>query len=102
VQVQLRVLLERQRESGPVCAPRYPAPKQELWWLVVGDSNDNLLAIKRVTFGNRHQSTLNMECLPSGKHELKLMFMCDSYLGCDQEYPFVVHVGAGGRTMDEG
>jgi hypothetical protein len=23
-------------------------------------------------------------------------------LGCDQEYPFVVHVGAGGCAMDEG
>jgi pre-mRNA-splicing helicase BRR2 len=102
MQMQLRVQLDRQRESGPVCAPRYPAPKQEMWWLIVGDGDDNLLAIKRVTLGIRHQSTLSLEALPQGKHELKLMFMCDSYLGCDQEYPFIVHVGTGGHGMEEG
>ena len=28
----------------------------------------------------------------AGKHELTLYFMCDSYLGCDQEYEFTIDV----------
>lgn len=102
--MQVRVVLERQRESGPVFAPRFPGVKQETWWLVVGDGNDNLLAIKRVTLGARSASTLSMEALPPGRHELKLSFMCDSYLDCDQEYPFVLNVGeaAEGGAMEEG
>ena len=103
VQIQMRVALERQRESGPVFAPRFPGVKQETWWLVVGDTKDNLLAIKRVALGVRSASTLSMEALPAGKHELKLSFMCDSYLDCDQEYPFVLTVGEDSTgAMEEG
>lgn len=36
---------------GRVVCPRYPFPKMESWWLVIGDSNNNLLCIKRVTLG---------------------------------------------------
>jgi hypothetical protein len=35
---------------GKVVCPRYPAPKGEGWWLIVGDSHgNNLLSIKRFT-----------------------------------------------------
>jgi hypothetical protein len=35
---------------GRVVCPRYPAPKGEGWWLIVGDSHgNNLLSIKRFT-----------------------------------------------------
>lgn len=40
----------------------------------------------------------------AGKHALTLFFMCDSWMGCDQEYELVVDVAGGGNApepMDE-
>lgn len=56
--------------------------------MIIGDVKLNqLLAIKRATL--QHKLKVKLEfAAPSdaGKHELTLFFMCDSYLGCDQEY----------------
>ena len=56
VQLRLRVQLERQQPGGPVVALRYPSEKQEFWWLIVGDGEDNVLAIKRLTCEARNAS----------------------------------------------
>lgn len=37
----------------------------------------------------------------AGKHDLKLMFMSDSYVGCDQEHPFNIDVKQGAEMEDE-
>ncbi|KAG0472873.1 hypothetical protein HPP92_014730 [Vanilla planifolia] len=86
--------LEGRSEVGPVDAPRFPKPKEEGWWLVVGDSSNNqLLAIKRVSLQRRAKVKL-VFAVPKdvGKKSLVIYFMCDSYLGCDQEYNFTVDV----------
>jgi pre-mRNA-splicing helicase BRR2 len=55
--VTMKVSLSREGEDdesedaalGVVVCPRYPAPKREGWWLVVGDAGSNsLLSIKRI------------------------------------------------------
>jgi len=89
--VKINVLLEREMEEDekitPVYAPYFPTEKAEGWWLVVGKPDTNqLLAIKRITITKaRTQQALEFEAPTAGYHKCFLYFMCDSYMGCDQE-----------------
>ncbi len=67
---------------------RYPGRKEEQWWLVLGDTKANtLLAIKRVKLGRASNATLHFAAPAApGPARLMLYFMCDSYMGADQEY----------------
>lgn len=67
---------------------RYPGRKEEQWWLVLGDAKANtLLAIKRVKLGKAANVTLEFSAPATpGRANLMLYFMCDSYMGADQEY----------------
>ncbi|KAJ6888893.1 DExH-box ATP-dependent RNA helicase DExH12-like [Populus alba x Populus x berolinensis] len=79
-------------EVGPVDGPRYPKAKEEGWWLAVGDTKSNLLlAIKRVSLQRKSKVKLEFAApTDAGRMSYTLYFMCDSYLGCDQEYNFSV------------
>uniref|UniRef100_A0A2P2L2Z5 RNA helicase n=1 Tax=Rhizophora mucronata TaxID=61149 RepID=A0A2P2L2Z5_RHIMU len=96
--ITLQVTLERDLEGrtdvGPVDAPRYPKAKEEGWWLVVGDTKTNqLLAIKRVSLQRKSKVKLDFAApAEAGRKSYTLYFMCDSYLGCDQEYSFTADV----------
>nr|GMD43550.1 DExH-box ATP-dependent RNA helicase DExH12-like [Ipomoea batatas] len=95
MQVTLERDLEGRTEVGPVFAPRYPKTKDEGWWIVVGDPKTNqLLAINRVsTLQRKSRVKLNFAApAEAGKKTYTLYFMCDSYMGCDQEYQFTVDV----------
>ncbi|KAL2232973.1 UNVERIFIED_CONTAM: DExH-box ATP-dependent RNA helicase DExH12 [Sesamum indicum] len=102
VHVSLERDLEGRTEVGPVDAPRYPKSKEEGWWLVVGDTKTNqLLAIKRVALQRKSRVKLDFTApAEPGKKTYTLYFMCDSYLGCDQEYSFTVDVKEA-ATMEE-
>ena len=98
--VELTVSLEREGEGEvrPVDASsRYPGRKEESWWLVVGDPSTNaLLAIKRVALARRARIKLEFVApAAAGPAALTLFFMCDSYLGCDQEFELALQVAAG-------
>lgn len=126
----MTVTLEREMDEedvlGTVYAPHYPKKKVEGWWLVVGDSKRNsLLAIKRVALqhqakvGSNHHPfasavphTLSLFCTlqvrldfvapdEAGDYDLTLYFMCDSYIGCDQEYEFNLKVAQGDDSDDD-
>eukprot|EP00252_Welwitschia_mirabilis_P011890 TRINITY_DN2641_c0_g2_i1.p1 TRINITY_DN2641_c0_g2~~TRINITY_DN2641_c0_g2_i1.p1 ORF type:complete len:1287 (-),score=253.33 TRINITY_DN2641_c0_g2_i1:150-3629(-) len=94
VQITLERDLEGRTEVGPVHAPRYPKQKEEGWWLVVGDPSSNqLLAIKRVSLQRKAKVKLDFTAPQEvGDKTYTLYFMCDSYLGCDQEYEFTIDV----------
>ena len=94
LQVTLERDLEGRTEVGPVEAPRYPKAREEGWWLVVGDTRSNqLLAIKRVALQRKSKVKLEFAApAEAGKKTYTLYFMCDSYLGCDQEYSFSVDI----------
>lgn len=98
IQVMLERDLEGRAEVGPVDAPRYPKPKEEGWWLVIGDTSTNqLLAIKRVALQRKIKVKLVFTA-PSevGEKNFMIYFMSDSYLGCDQEYKFAINVEEAG------
>ncbi|CAI9118155.1 OLC1v1019682C1 [Oldenlandia corymbosa var. corymbosa] len=103
VHVTLERDLEGRTEVGPVDAPRYPKAKEEGWWLVVGDvKNNQLVAIKRVTLQRKSKSRLDFEApAEPGKKTYTLYFMCDSYLGCDQEYTFSIDVKEGDASRED-
>jgi pre-mRNA-splicing helicase BRR2 len=68
-----------------VCAPFYPTPRAESWWLLVGDAaSKTLLTIKRVALGKSARASLQFVAPAAGEHKLTLYAVCDSYVGCDQ------------------
>ncbi|KAL2892261.1 DExH-box ATP-dependent RNA helicase DExH12 [Bienertia sinuspersici] len=95
--------LEGRSEVGPVDALRYPKAKEEGWWLVVGDTKSNqLLAIKRITLQRKSKVKLDFVAPPEvRKKTYTLYYMCDSYLGCDQEYNFTLDVKEAGAAEDD-
>jgi pre-mRNA-splicing helicase BRR2 len=111
--VTLRVTLEREVDeveappTGPVSvtAPFYPRTKEENWYVVVGDTRRNLLAIKRTVLGARVNLKLDFtlpEDLSAGvAHPFKIYLMCDSYMGVDQEFDFDVDIVPGEAVEDE-
>ena len=81
-----------------VRAARFPAEKVETWYLVVGEaSGENLLALKRVKVEKETNVTLSFDmpgsALPDSDVSLTLFLLCDSYVGCDLEYPITVRCG---------
>lgn len=54
--------------------------------------NYRLLGIKRVALQQRANIKLDFVPPEEGHREFKLYFMCDSYLGCDQEYDLELDV----------
>ncbi|CAL8084433.1 unnamed protein product [Calicophoron daubneyi] len=99
----VNVSLEREEDNvGPVIAPFFSQPREEGWWLVIGEQKTNsLVAIKRLFVSQPIKVRLDLTApTHSGRHEFTLFFMSDAYMGCDQEYKFSVDVreGAGGRT----
>ncbi|KAJ1503063.1 hypothetical protein HMI54_008444 [Coelomomyces lativittatus] len=91
-----KVHLKREEEQpipDHVIAPLFPSSKIENWWLVIGDaSTKELFGIKRVTLMRELSTRLEFVVPKEGKYQLTLYLMCDSYLGCDQEYEFQVNV----------
>uniref|UniRef100_A0A914KQ90 RNA helicase n=3 Tax=Meloidogyne TaxID=189290 RepID=A0A914KQ90_MELIC len=134
--VEIRIELERENDENgfapPVVAPffpRYPYPAgrvpfysrnyvpenlEEGWYLVVGDPlNNQLLSIKRLTVNIKAQHVLDfVPTISSQKANYKLYFICDSYLGADQEFDLPLRVSesssssattekdGGGRSSD--
>jgi len=61
-----------------------------------------LISIKRLTLQQKAKVRLDFVAPSSpGTYSYTLFFMCDAYMGCDQEYPFKITVEQGGSD-DEG
>ena len=113
------ISVELEREGGvapstPPYTPHFPGgPHPEGWWLVAGQPSTNaLLAVKRVAIGSAAsaRASLDFAAPRPGGGPVVLFFMCDAYVGCDQEYEVEVEVveggggnggGGGAEEMDE-
>lgn len=62
----------------------------------------SLLSIKRLTLQSKSKVKLDFTAPSSlGTHKYTLYYMCDAYMGCDQEYPFSIKVVEGGESDEE-
>ncbi|OII78238.1 SEC63 domain-containing protein [Cryptosporidium andersoni] len=87
-----RDLTDSENEKlSPVIAPYYPLEKDEQWWIIllqIKDDEQLISGIRRVNLNKE----LNQIKLPfqasssSGIYKYQLLIICDSYIGCDQEY----------------
>lgn len=56
--------------------------------------SQRLISIKRLTLQQKAKVKLDFVAPSSpGTYSYTLFFMCDTYMGCDQEYPFKISVG---------
>ncbi|VDN01570.1 unnamed protein product [Thelazia callipaeda] len=105
----VNVTVEMERENNvdglapPVVAPFFPQKrKEEGWWLVIGDHASNaLFSIKRLTVHQKAKMTLDFTATMSGKMHYKLYFICDSYLGADQEFDLKFRVEEPSRNRTQ-
>merc|ERR550539_507179 len=88
-------------DSRRAFAPKFPKPKDEGWFLVLGSVEENeLLALKRAGLpkggggGAQHQVTFFTPETP-GRVVYTLYIMSDAYLGLDQEYDLCLEVVEG-------
>ena len=68
----------------------------------------SLTSIKRLTLQTKAKIKVDFTAPSASTHKYVLYFMCDAYMGCDQEYPFSIKVhrgqqrpAGGGENMDE-
>eukprot|EP01130_Rhizamoeba_saxonica_P004092 TRINITY_DN1684_c0_g1_i1.p1 TRINITY_DN1684_c0_g1~~TRINITY_DN1684_c0_g1_i1.p1 ORF type:complete len:2137 (-),score=539.86 TRINITY_DN1684_c0_g1_i1:63-5960(-) len=105
--VSLSLILERELEEkeklGEVYAPHFPHEKAELWWFVLGDEQNNLHSIHR-TAVNKPEAAAELKFQApheEGTYKYTLYVICDSYLGCDQEWDVEFTVSGTAMDVDE-
>lgn len=70
-----------------VYAPEYPFPKAERWFVLIGDTNMNLMSTAKITKQDRVVEEKILLRAPSkqGTYILEVYLKSDSYLGLDQK-----------------
>ncbi len=90
--IELRCTNPRSRRHA--FAPRFPKPKLDGWWLVLG-CEDELLALKRVQLHRGSTRTELQFIAPDEAGELayEVFLISDSYIGLDQRHAVSMRVG---------
>ncbi|XP_057196381.1 activating signal cointegrator 1 complex subunit 3 isoform X2 [Triplophysa rosa] len=98
LQVSMRRLnmgQQRRKQDSKAQAPRFPKPKDEGWFVILGEvEKKEVLAFKRVGYV-RSRSTVSVAFYTPekmGKCIYTLYLMSDSYLGLDQQYDIHLNV----------
>ncbi|KAG5271489.1 hypothetical protein AALO_G00180410 [Alosa alosa] len=88
---------QRRKQDSKAQAPRFPKPKDEGWFLVLGEvDRRELLAVKRVGYVRNNTSVSLAFYTPEkpGKCVYTVYLMSDSYLGLDQQYDLHLNITA--------
>ncbi|XP_071957193.1 activating signal cointegrator 1 complex subunit 3-like [Antedon mediterranea] len=102
--INLRRLKGGTNNDKKAVAPRFPKPKSEGWFMILGDiENKELLALKRVGFVGR-SSTIQLSFFTpenSGHVIYTIYLMSDSYLGLDQQYNICLDVVSADKGLED-
>ncbi|CAI5759394.1 unnamed protein product [Candida verbasci] len=84
---------DEELESLDVVSP-LPFPKEENWWIVIGDKLINqLYAIKKINIMKTTQSyDLEVTLTNEGDRDLRIYLICDSYIDSDKEIVVPINV----------
>jgi translocation protein SEC63 len=80
--------LAKDEKAGLVHAPRFPFPKREAWWIILGTKEGKIISIEKV--GNPNQifeHDIKFLAPRVGDYEFELTVMSSAYVGCDQKLP---------------
>lgn len=86
---------EGKRKSVPLAsAPRYPEPREEGWWVIIGEVKTNsVLTLKHFVLKTELVIRLEFSLpLQTQNQKLHLYLLSDSYVDCDQEEEFELGV----------
>merc|ERR1711865_371263 len=105
----ISVTIQRQNRSHQVVAPKFPKPKTEGHWLVLGcEAQGELLAVKRVTIAKTSKTSLtfytddiDMSLGEDGRADLSLYLISDSYIGLDQQYTIPIYINGDEEELPE-
>lgn len=95
IHVDLLRVNKTKRNDSKATAPRFPKPKDEGWFLVIGEvENREVIALKRTGFvrGRSRQQLAVYTPETTGRVIYTLYLMSDSYLGLDQQYDICLDV----------
>lgn len=78
--------LEKGEKAGLIHAPRFPYPKQEAWWIIMGTREGKIVHIEKVGNPNRIFSHEIKFLAPRvGKYDFDLYVKSNAYVGLDQQ-----------------
>jgi activating signal cointegrator complex subunit 3 len=83
------VLKDHRKGSPKPYTPRFPKPKDEGWWIIIGDlAKQELMAMRRVKI--KRESKIELIVPDIKDTTLTVFLLSDCYLGIDQQYDFKV------------
>lgn len=74
-------------KAGLVHAPRFPFPKKEAWWIILGQLKEGkIISIDKVGNSNKKvQHAIKFLAPPQGTYEFDLLIKSNGYVGVDQK-----------------
>ena len=85
-EAMINVLIEKENSApNRVKCQKHTKIKDVTWWVLVGDSQNNLLAMKKVSVKRKVELKLQID-VPENldRNQVRVYLVADSYLGLDQ------------------
>jgi len=79
--------LKEGEKAGLVHAPRFPFPKVEAWWIVLGTKDGKIISIDKVSDSDRFlRHKIKFLAPRKGDYEFELFVKSNAYIGLDQKH----------------